>query len=744
MSSDLNRRRLLGIAASGAGALFSQRVGLARPAPIRVTGKDVLVRVSTVTAVTARITILEADANRPTEISAYGSLLHPEGGTVVATLTELSPERTVAAGDLSIRAIPDRLAFTIRSRGSDVQTFAVESETGSVRFTTGQGHLFGLGEGGPQFDRRGSLDEMRSGQGGYELHTHGGRVPIPWLIGTSGWALFVHHPYGIFDLRESDCVFRPSSTTALPLDIFVVASSDPATILSEYAGLTGHPEMPPLWSLGYQQSHRTLAGRDEVLSEAKTFREKKLPCDAMIYLGTGFCPSGWNTENGSFVFNRSVFPNPTEVIDKLHHEHFKVVLHGVILSDRLRGNAHDQCTLSQFDEAEAGCYWAMHHRPFAAGVDGWWPDEGDPLDVASRLTRIRMYWEGPQIDRPNERPYALHRNGCGGMQRYGAFLWSGDVYSTWETLRTHVPIGINAGLSGIPYWGTDIGGFVPTKELTGELYVRWFQFGAFCPLFRSHGRTWKLRLPWGWNTGELGPDEVRGYSDASNPDPRELHNAAVEPICRKYLELRYRLLPYTYSVVRECCLTGMSIMRAMWLHYPNDPEASRRGDQYLWGRSILVAPVCEKAATERRLYLPQGQWFDFWDEKVVDGGKEITRPVTLDTLPLYVKAGSIVPFGPVKQWTGQPPVEPTTLLIYPGADASFLLYEDDGHSFDFERGQWMGTELAWNDSRRVLSIRLAPQSKVLSPVPREFRVRVIPSPQERTIQFRGNLVESHF
>ena len=119
------------------------------------------------------------------------------------------------------------------------------------------------------------------------------------------------------------------------------------------------------------------------------------------------------------------------------------------------------------------------------GVDGWWPDEGDPLDIASRLTRNRMYWEGPQIDRPNERPYALHRNGYAGMQRYASFLWSGDVYSTWETLKTHIPIAVNTGLTGIPYWGTDIGGFVPTKEFTAELYLRWFQFAAFCPLFRS-------------------------------------------------------------------------------------------------------------------------------------------------------------------------------------------------------------------------------------------------------------------
>jgi alpha-glucosidase (family GH31 glycosyl hydrolase) len=399
---------------------MGHRLAVAQSAAIRIAGKEASIRISTVTPVTARITVMESDRDHP-EIPDNGSLLHPQAGTAIATLTQLSPERA-AAGDLTVRFVPDRLAFTINSGGHDVVTFAIQSETGDLHFSSGPGHLFGLGEGGPQFDRRGSLDEMRSGQGGYKLHTHGGRVPIPWLISTSGWALFVHHPHGTFDLRESDCVFRPSNTSALPLDMFVVASSDPAAILSEYASLTGHAQMPPLWSLGYQQSHRTLASRDEIVAEAKTFREKNLPCDTMIYLGTGFCPSGWNTENGSFVFNHSVFVNPSEVIAQLHSEHFKVVLHAVILSDRLRGSARDACVLSQFDEAKAGCYWAMHHLPFAAGVDGWWPDEGDPLDVPSTLNRIRMYWEGPQIDRPNERPFALHRNGYAGMQRYGAFL----------------------------------------------------------------------------------------------------------------------------------------------------------------------------------------------------------------------------------------------------------------------------------------------------------------------------------
>src|SRR3954465_13078226 len=154
-------------------------------------------------------------------------------------------------------------------------------------------------------------------------------------------------------------------------------------------------------------------------------------------------------------------------------------------------------------------------------------NQGDALDAPSRLTRIRMYWEGSRRWRPDERTFALHRNGYAGMQRYGAFLWSGDVHSTWETLRTHVPIAINTGLSGIPYWGTDIGGFIPTKDLTGELYVRWFQFGAFNPLFRAHGRTWKLRLPWGWNTGELGPDEIKTEGEVANPGPEELHNSQV-------------------------------------------------------------------------------------------------------------------------------------------------------------------------------------------------------------------------
>jgi alpha-glucosidase/alpha-D-xyloside xylohydrolase len=670
-------------------------------------------------------------------------LVQESWGPPIARLRS-DPGRTITAGNIRLQVAFHPVNITARNdRGDVVQKLGWDENTGTLLFLTGDSPLFGLGEGGPQFDRRGSIDLMRSGQGGFKLATHGGRVPIPWIIGTAGWAMFFHQPFGTFDLTGPRGKFQPASSAGnLPLDLFLVAAPDPAIIMSEYARLTGHAEMPPLWTFGYQQSHRTLASRDEILAEAKTFREKKLPCDTLIYLGTGFCPSGWNTENGSFAWNSGVFPDPKEILDELHRQHFRAVMHVVILSDKLRGTVHDSCRLKRFDEKEASCYWDEHRKDFALGVDGWWPDEGDPLDVESRLVRNRMYWEGPQIDRPNERPYALHRNGYAGMQRYASFLWSGDVYSTWETLRTHIPIALNTALTGIPYWGTDIGGFVPTPEFTAELYVRWFQFGAFCPLFRCHGRTWKLRLPWGWNTGDPGPVESNKYNGAAVPDSSQLHDERVEPICRKYLELRYRMLPYLYSAVRECATTGMPIMRPLWLHFPNDPQAVLRGDEYLWGKSVLVAPVVEKSATTRQIYLPRGAWYDFWTGDLVEGGREISRPVDLETMPLYVRAGSILPLGPVKQFVDEKVDEPLTISIYPGADASFLLYEDDGSSFDHRRGEWMGIQMMWDDKRRRLTLHLAAGSRMLPPGKVAMLIKL--AGESRQVMFEGKHVDVSF
>jgi alpha-glucosidase/alpha-D-xyloside xylohydrolase len=745
MKKRYDRREVLkGMSAACAAFLLpEEQVGA--QSTLRIGGQDAEIQIGSVSKHTFRLSILPIQKDgRVATIPTDGSLVRDSWGIPLATMRGTVGARTIKAGGVNIRITTEPLTFTIETEAAEqIQKIGVDEDTGIVSFVTGESPILALGEGGPQFDRRGSADRMRSGQGGYKLATHGGRVPIPWLIGTSGWAMFIHQPFGTFDFTGPESKFLPESPdAALPLDIFFVASREPATIMAEYARLTGHAEMPPLWSFGYQQSHRTLASRDEILAEAKTFREKKLPCDALIYLGTGFCPSGWNTENGSFSWNSRVFPDPKEILDEFHKDNFRAVLHAVIQTRKLRGTVHDPCALGRFDEEEASCYWDAHRKDFALGVDGWWPDEGDPLDIASRLTRNRMYWEGPQIDRPNERPYALHRNGYAGMQRYASFLWSGDVYSTWETLKVHIPNAINTALSGIPYWGTDIGGFVPTKEFTAELYLRWFQFGSFCTLFRCHGRTWKLRLPWGWDTGDPGPVEINNYGGAAIPDASQLHNTQVEPICRKYLELRYRMLPYLYSAVRECAATGMPIMRALWLHYPDDPVAIARDDEYLWGRDVLVAPVFEKGATSRRVYLPRGSWYDFWTGERAEGGREIQRDVDLETMPLFVRAGAILPLGPVKQYTSEKVDAPLSVTIYPGADGSFLLYEDDGKSFNYRKGDWMGIKMAWNDSRRVLSLHLAEGSRMLPPARRQIEVKL--EQTTRQIVFEGRPIQVTF
>ncbi len=744
MKKGYDRRQVLkGMSAACAAFLLPERQAGAEDV-LRIAGQNVEIQIGSVSKHTFRLSILPVNDGHVGTIPTDGSLVRESWAAPVAKMRGVSSARTVKCGDVNVRIASSPLSFTVESpSGEQIQKIQVDADTGNVSFVTGDSPILALGEGGPQFDRRGSMETMRSGQGGYKLATHGGRVPIPWLIGTSGWAMFIHQPFGTFDFTGPESKFQPKSPdTALPLDIFFVASREPATIMAEYARLTGHPEMPPLWSLGYQQSHRTLASREEILAEAKTFRDKKLPCDALIYLGTGFCPSGWNTENGSFAWNSRVFPDPKAILDEFHKDHFRAVLHVAILTRKLRGTVHDGCALTRFDEQEASCYWDAHRTDFAMGVDGWWPDEGDPLDIASRLTRNRMYWEGPQIDRPNERPYALHRNGYAGMQRYASFLWSGDVYSTWETLKVHIPNAINTALSGIPFWGTDIGGFVPTKEFTAELYLRWFQFGAFCTLFRCHGRTWKLRLPWGWDTGDPGPIEISNYGGAAIPDASQLHNTQVEPICRKYMELRYRMLPYLYSAVRECAATGTPIMRALWLHYPDDPVAVARDDEYLWGRDVLVAPVFEKGAASRRVYLPRGSWYDFWTGERTEGGHEISRDIDLETMPLYVRAGAILPLGPVKQYSSEKVDEPLSVTIYPGADGSFLLYEDDGKSFNYRKGDWMGIKMAWSDSRRVLSLHLAEGSRMLPPERRKIEVKLAQA--TRQIVFEGRPLQVTF
>ncbi len=751
MSEPVSRRdalKQLGAAAAG--------VGLMRGGSGRASGRDIVIgghpseiAVATVSPATVRITVRPIVDGHSTGVPLTGALVREDLGTRAASGRSVAAVSRVRAGDLVVKFSHDPPTIQVETaRGDVVQRLVLDATRPGLSFLLGDGPLLGLGEGGPQFDRRGTTDRMINGQGGYRLSTNGTRAPIQWLVGTGGWAMFIHQPYGAFDFTAADGNFTPHAGATEPLDVFVSSSRDPRTLMREYARITGLPEMPPRWAFGYLQSHRTLDGPEQIIGIARTMREKKLPCDALIYLGTEFAPSGWNTRNGEFTWHPGNFPNPKQQLADLHAEHFKVVVHTVIEGHHLTGTVRDPCTAPPLPsgrtpddkwppDRQASCYWPVHKSVMDDGVDGWWPDQGDGLDGPSELNRHRMYWEGTQLYRPNERPFALHRNASAGVQRFGGLIWSGDIQSRWETLATHVPVAVNTGLTGLPYWGTDIGGFIPTAEYTGELHVRWFQFGAFCPVFRAHGRNWHLRLPWGWNGGDGGPPETGNFK----VDPAEMHNEQVEPICRKYLELRYRLMPYLDTLVRESHDTGMPIMRAMWLHHPGDATAVARGDQYLWGRDILVAPVVEKGATTRRVYLPAGTWYDFWTEERVEGGREVERAVDLSTMPLYVRAGAVLPMGPVKQYTSEPSGEPMTMVVYPGVDGSSEWYEDDGISFNYRRGDWMRVVMSWRDSTRRLSLRLAPGAKMLAPARRAIEVRVAGSAKTTPVAFAGRPID---
>ena len=459
MPRPVSRRQVLQqIGAAGAGALLAPIAVFGQRGDIVIDGTPMRIAITELPPWGVRITMLPA---------TLPIMDVPNDGALVAAAQPhpmASPlwRSTTTRDGFKIWFTDGPPTLHVSKSGKPVQTLTFDARDKTLRFALPKGPLLGFGQGGPQFDRKGATYTNRSGQGGYRLQTHGGRVPIQWLLSTEdGVGLFLHQPLGAFDLTGTDGVFTPATKGIAPFDIFIVASKQPQELMKAFATLTGFPEMPPLWSLGYQQSHRTLAGPDEVMGVAKTFREKKLPCDALIYLGTDFCPSGWNTHNGEFAWKADVFPDPKKMIDDLHAEHFKVVLHIVIEGKTLTGTVSDPCTAPPLPtgrvpesikgsagdwplDRQVSCYWPVHKPLFDLGIDGWWPDQGDGLDAPSRLARNVMYYDGSLMYRPNERPYALHRNGYVGMARRAAFLWSGDVYSLWETLKTHVP---NAGIA---------------------------------------------------------------------------------------------------------------------------------------------------------------------------------------------------------------------------------------------------------------------------------------------------------
>jgi alpha-glucosidase (family GH31 glycosyl hydrolase) len=692
------------------------------------------------------------------------------------------PMRARVGGlDVEITAVP--LTVIVKSAiGREIQKLVFDDKTGKVFFNVGDGPVLGMGEGGQQarrgssplgvqFDRRGKLDVMRPGWGSGTL---GSRNPVAVLIGTEGWGLFVASPWVQVDLRDpARGTFIPTNNVTptagvdnpapnggdghqLPadaqgFDIFVFDAGEPANMMKDLRDLTGAPAMPPKWALGYMQSHRELRDahmkpEELILDVVDTFRKKHIPLDSVAYLGTGFTPTGWNKPQPSFEFNPAVFSShPEEVLKKLHDKNVKVVVHMRDLSAREMPYLVGEIPPGPgetLDQNHMLPYWKRHEPLIRAGVDAFWPDEGDRFSIYERMTRVRMYYQGHLMTTPKVRPWTLNRNGVIGMAKWGAWMWSGDTQSRWNTLRDQIWIGLNASLSITPYWGSDTGGFYTTSELTGELYARWFQFSAFNGSFRSHGRIWRLRTPWGWGQSEMGFRE----GQTALPSQKEMNNPAIEPIAKKYTELRYQLMPYTYTLAREAYDTGMPLMRALWLHFPNDKQALGQSQEYLWGREILIAPVYEKGATTRDVYLPAGSWYDWWDNSRHDGGTTVTRKLDLATMPIFVRAGSIIPFDPVRQFVAQSVTEPTTLKVFSGSSGEFTMYEDDDNSQNYMQNKGTWTKLSWDDRAKKLMISAAPPADVTneSTASREFKVEMLPAGIVKTVTYNGRRAEVTF
>jgi alpha-glucosidase len=556
-------------------------------------------------------------------------------------------------------------------------------------------HFYGMGQvdqlsGAVDLDHRGHIREV------WNHHSPPAVTIFPSVLSLRGYALlFDNACRAAWDLGHTDGHSFSYQARGGGLQYYVVLGTGLPRLLQTMLQLTGFPPLPPRWTLGLLQSRYGYGSRQELESIGQLFRERQLPCDGLIL------DVFWFQEMGDLAFDPQKWPDAREMIERLKHQGFHTVvieepyltrqsrnydeaLARGYLARRYDGSAYTfdfwpgECGLFDFSNPGAREWWTEKHRPLIEmGIDGWWTDLNEPAKhfqdmvhhagpaaAVHNLTSLWMQqsvYEAHQRYAPGKRLFILSRAAFPGSQRYGAALWSGDVDKTFASLRKQVAVGLSVGLTGIPLWTSDIGGFGFGGKCTGELYARWFEFSTFCPLCRPHGDQKELREPWQFG-------------------------AEIEAICRKYLELRYRLLPYIYNAVHEACTNGIPLMRALVLHYPADPQVLNLADEYLFGPDILVAPILEEGALERSVYLPHGNWIDYWSEQTYVGPQFITSQAKLDTIPLFARQGAIIPMGPSMQYSSQQALNPLTLEIYRGSDASLTLYEDDGETTSYQNG----------------------------------------------------------
>jgi len=591
-----------------------------------------------------------------------------------------------------------------------------------------------------------------------ELSQENTNIAIPMWLSSKGYGVFWNNQSASrFNNRFVHYLFVTSSV-ADTIDYYFFYGPQFDRIIADYRELTGAAPMFGKWAYGFWQCKNKYKTQEELLGIAHKYRELHIPLDNIVQ------DWFWWTNTGEFKWNKN-YPDPKGMVGDLHRNNVHLMVSvwpyfypgsatydemdklGYFVDKAVVKSFHPKgmALYDAFNPAAQKYYWKLlDDSLFRIGVDAWWMDTTEPEsegveksfmmhDKVGGLSGARyanlfplmtttVVHDGQRSESDQKRVYILSRSAFAGIQRNGVTAWSGDVLSDFETYKRQIPAALNFELSGVPYWTSDVGGFImghPNDPEFRELFVRWFQFATFCPIFRVHG----TRYP---DTNELwsyGPD--------------------AQAALVKFDKLRYSLMPYIYSTAWMVTHDNYTPMRPLVMDFASDPRVLNIGDQFLFGPAILVNPVTEQGATSRRLYLPAGtRWYDFWTGESQEGGKMIEAAAPLDGIPLYVRAGAILPLGPDIEWSTEKAADPIELRVFPGADGDFTLYEDENDNYDYEKGVYATIPFHWDDAQHTMTIGARQGAFPGMLQTRTFRVAINGRPG-KTVEYSGAEVRVH-
>lgn len=649
--------------------------------------------------------------------------MQQQGNIVTLKSDALQVTLDLQTGKVFYSRLNGDLLFTEKDYGTQfTATKDVNKETFIVRqaFRLDKDEvIYGLGQ-----QQNGKMNQR--GQKVY-LRQDNMKVCIPFFQSVKGYGVFWDN-YAPTTFTDNQQETSFDSEVGDCSDYYFLYGGSGDGVVAQMRDLTGQAPLMPLWVYGFNQSRERYKTQYELMEVVKKYRSLKVPLDGIIqdwqYWGKD---SNWN----AMAFDHTTFPDPKAMIDSVHKLHghiFIVAWPGFGPQTKQYAEFKNKKMLIDFETwppkngttpydvynpVARDIYWDyLNKGVFSLNSDAWWLDSSEPDHVnlkekdfdlptylgtfrsvrnAFPLQHVGGVYEHQRQTTTDKRVMILTRSAFAGQQRYGANTWSGDVSSNWQTFRKQIPAGLNFSLCGIPYWNTDIGGFFAGAFVKGggaknpefqELYTRWLQFATFTPMMRSHGTDIPREIYQFGNRGEW-PFDVQ----------------------EQFINLRYHLLPYLYATAWNVTSGAGSIMRALYMDFAGDKQVYDLNNEYMFGKSFLVSPVTEKGTTSQTVYLPAStMWYDFWTGEKVEGGKKVDKATPIGVMPLYVKSGSIVPWGPKVQYAEEKKWDNLEVRIYPGADADFTLYEDENNNYNYEQGKYTEIKFHWNDKTHTLSI----------------------------------------